>query len=76
MTIYCKCCILTYFNRFYFDCNTIFYDATAKDIFLAKDGKEEAVGNDTVTFMTARTKIKLTGLCVLNFTTVRFIVRY
>lgn len=32
------------------------------NIFLAKDSKEEAVENDTVTFMTARTKIKTTGL--------------
>lgn len=46
------------------------------NIFLAKDSEEEAVENDTVT---ARTKIKTTGLCLscfLNFTTVRFIVRY
>lgn len=35
------------------------------NIFLAKDSKEEAVENDTVTFMTARTKIKTTGLCLV-----------
>lgn len=65
MAIYCKCSILRYFRRFYFD-YTIFYTIfyyilyyilhhgdTAKDIFLAKDGKEEVVGNDTVTFVTA-----------------------